>query len=54
MNNLIIIALHAVIAVFIVIPMFLILFGLKFLKVTYYAIKHHVLGFEMAHPPIAH
>lgn len=53
MNNISIFALHAVIAVFVIIPMFLVLLALKFLSVTFYFIKHHVFQMEQAQPRIA-
>ncbi|SEA43357.1 hypothetical protein [Pedobacter hartonius] len=54
MSNLIIFALHMAVAIFIVIPMFLLLFTLKFFKVTYQLIKHYVLHIEEPQPTIAH
>ncbi|HEY0176382.1 MAG TPA: hypothetical protein VGC08_08385 [Pedobacter sp.] len=54
MNNIILFVLHAVIAVFVIIPMFLVLFAVKFVRVSYYAVKHNILQIEPAHSPVAH
>lgn len=53
MKNLTIFALHAIIAVFVILPMFSVFFVAKFIKVTYFTIKHSVLGMEMEHPTIS-
>jgi len=54
MNNLIIFVLHLAVAVFVVIPMFLLMFTLKFFKVTYHLIKHNVLHVHEPQHTVAH
>lgn len=53
MKNLTIFVLHAIIAVFVILPMFSVFFVAKFIKVSYFTIKHSILGIEMEHPTIS-
>lgn len=53
MKNFIIFTLHALIAAFVILPMFSVFFVAKFIKVTYYTIKHSILGIEMEHSTIS-